>query len=144
MHRPTSLDQEQIERLRDDILDSIDEELEMEVDDGSDVSATQRRTYFRELLRLQGELVKLQDWVVASKQRVVILFEVVMPQAKAVSSNALPNDSIHAYAAFPRCLHPTTANAHSGTFNATWHTCPRLAKLCCLTEAGTTARVLNA
>jgi polyphosphate kinase 2 len=31
--------------------------------------------YFRELLRLQGELVKLQDWVVATKQKVVILFE---------------------------------------------------------------------
>ena len=34
-----------------------------------------RASYFRELLRLQGELVKLQDWVVATKQKVVILFE---------------------------------------------------------------------
>lgn len=34
-----------------------------------------RAHYFRELLRLQGELVKLQDWVVANKQKVVILFE---------------------------------------------------------------------
>ena len=31
--------------------------------------------YFRELFRLQGELVKLQDWVAASRQKVVILFE---------------------------------------------------------------------
>ena len=75
MKRPALLDQEQLQRLRDDILDSIDEELEMEVDDGCDVSPSERRIYFRELLRLQGELVKLQDWVVAHKHRVVVLFE---------------------------------------------------------------------
>ena len=34
-----------------------------------------RKIYFRELLRLQGELVKLQDWVQHSKQKVVVLFE---------------------------------------------------------------------
>ena len=34
-----------------------------------------RRLYFRELLRLQGELVKLQDWVVSQKLKVVVLFE---------------------------------------------------------------------
>jgi polyphosphate kinase 2 len=31
--------------------------------------------YFRELFRLQGELVKLQDWVVQTGHKVVILFE---------------------------------------------------------------------
>ena len=34
-----------------------------------------RRIYFQQLFRLQGELVKLQDWVVASGQKVLILFE---------------------------------------------------------------------
>src|SRR5215831_1152898 len=34
-----------------------------------------RRVYFRELFRLQGELVKLQDWVVEQKLKVVVLFE---------------------------------------------------------------------
>ena len=34
-----------------------------------------RRQYFSELFRLQAELVKLQDWVVATGQKVVILFE---------------------------------------------------------------------
>ena len=32
-------------------------------------------TYFQQLFRLQGELVKLQDWVAATRQKVVILFE---------------------------------------------------------------------
>ena len=34
-----------------------------------------RRQYFSELFRLQAELVKLQDWVVATREKVVILFE---------------------------------------------------------------------
>lgn len=74
---PTDL---QIQRLREDLLDTMDEELELELDDRleettEENSGFSRQIYFRELLRLQGELVKLQDWVVATKQRVVILFE---------------------------------------------------------------------
>jgi len=38
-------------------------------------SALDRQTYFRELLRLQSELIKLQDWVVANNYKVVVLFE---------------------------------------------------------------------
>jgi polyphosphate kinase 2 len=53
----------------------LEEELELEVDDHPRVSAEERRQYFRELFRLQGELVKLQDWVVAHKLKVVVLFE---------------------------------------------------------------------
>lgn len=72
--------------IQADILDSFDEELEMEYDDarldglladlGENVpKGIDRRLYFRELLRLQGELVKLQDWVVSQKLKVVVLFE---------------------------------------------------------------------
>jgi polyphosphate kinase 2 len=34
-----------------------------------------RRVYFKELFRLQGELVKLQDWVQTQRLRVVVIFE---------------------------------------------------------------------
>jgi polyphosphate kinase 2 (PPK2 family) len=34
-----------------------------------------RAFYFRELLRLQGELVKLQDWIVTQGLKVVVIFE---------------------------------------------------------------------
>jgi polyphosphate kinase 2 len=74
-----------IRRIRSDLLDSFDEELEMEVEDRAftsadapgvtDESSVARHHYFRELFRLQGELVKLQDWVVASGHKVVVLFE---------------------------------------------------------------------
>ena len=70
-----------------ELEDSFDEELELELDDErvaaelrmiSDKkhkSSVDRRTYFRELLRLQAELVKLQDWVIHSRQQVVVIFE---------------------------------------------------------------------
>ncbi|HYW56603.1 MAG TPA: polyphosphate kinase 2 [Polaromonas sp.] len=75
-------------RIRNDLIDSYDEELEMELEDRSMAELTgeaspghsgadkeARRQYFRELFRLQGELVKLQDWVVSTGHKVVILFE---------------------------------------------------------------------
>jgi len=77
-----------MQRVRDDLIDSYDEELEMELDDRRFDAATgtplepytgdstdSRRRYFRELFRLQGELVKLQDWVQKSRHKVVIVFE---------------------------------------------------------------------
>ncbi len=80
----TSKNQEMAEwyrRAQEEILDSMDEELEMELDDdrlspdGDGQSEIPRNVYFRELFRLQGELVKLQDWVVANKLKVAVLFE---------------------------------------------------------------------
>lgn len=75
-------------RIERELLDSYDEELELELDDRrfdeigtgipqppGDDERGRRRRYFTELLRLQGELVKLQDWVAVNKRRVVILFE---------------------------------------------------------------------
>jgi polyphosphate kinase len=35
----------------------------------------ERRQYFRELFRMQGELVKLQEWVVANGHKLVVIFE---------------------------------------------------------------------
>jgi polyphosphate kinase 2 len=84
-----------MQRIEDDIVDGYDEELELELEDrlvddlgdrmpGTDgLAATPaaeqrsqaRRTYFRELFRLQGELVKLQDWVAHTGEKVVIVFE---------------------------------------------------------------------
>ena len=83
MTAKVEIDAVQMEKLRMDFLDSLDEEIETELEDRDDVAAllmrkehrSERLTYFRELLRLQSELVKLQDWVVTQKHRVVVLFE---------------------------------------------------------------------
>src|ERR1700685_1860746 len=71
------------DRLRDEVEDSFDEELEMSADDDSlaalsgkiTVLTPERERYFGELFRLQGELVKLQDWVVHEKLKLVVIFE---------------------------------------------------------------------
>jgi polyphosphate kinase len=72
------------ERVRQDLIDSADEELELELDDhgldglfeaSADQDTLDRKVYFKELFRLQGELVKLQDWVHHHKKKVVVLFE---------------------------------------------------------------------
>lgn len=78
-----------MERIKDDLLDSYDEELELELEDHFDEGSyaesadpseqearrLARRTYFKELFRLQTELVKLQDWVADSGHKVVVIFE---------------------------------------------------------------------
>jgi polyphosphate kinase len=81
----TPIDNEELlRRLSQDLIDGYDEELELEIEDRDTPKGTALRTdderkarhaYFQELFRLQAELVKLQDWVVASGQKVVILFE---------------------------------------------------------------------
>lgn len=77
---------ELIRRMSRDLADSYDEELEMEVEDrvhleglqpAADAAAERayRLRYFNDLFRLQAELVKLQDWVVDRREKVVIIFE---------------------------------------------------------------------
>ncbi len=70
-----------------ELQDDFDEELELELDDERiseemraitgvrRTSSLERRTYFRELFRLQTELIRLQDWVAHTRQKVVVLFE---------------------------------------------------------------------
>jgi len=74
-------------RIDAEIVDSFDEELEMEIDDERlakvldglaerpEPETFERQVYFKELFRLQYELVKLQDWVFEQKLRIVVVFE---------------------------------------------------------------------
>ncbi|WP_426314220.1 polyphosphate kinase 2 [Methylobacterium fujisawaense] len=73
-----------LEAIRRDLADSYDEEVELGLEeerldrlavDGAQPERLDRKVYFRELLRLQHELVRLQDWVQERKLRVVVLFE---------------------------------------------------------------------
>ena len=75
-----------VKRIERDLIDGLDEELELEIEDrterdvlaegeSADGERATRVAYFRELFRLQRELVKLQDWVATEGRKVVILFE---------------------------------------------------------------------
>jgi polyphosphate kinase 2 (PPK2 family) len=114
-------------RVRSEQVDSFDEELEMELDDerlkylldessnppGSDT--LDRGLYFKELFRLQGELVKLQDWVVQKKLKVVVIFE---GRDSAGKGGAIKRRT-RACAASPHFRRRTSESERSGTSSAT-------------------------
>ena len=77
-----------IKRVHRELIDDYDEELEMERDDWEKLSPDAplrplkhdsdrdaRNHYFKELFRLQGELVKMHDWIVETGHRLVIVCE---------------------------------------------------------------------
>jgi len=77
-----------IARAHREMVDSFDEELELEVEDrrvkpGKEPhtleeyadQSIERHKYFRELFRLQHELVKMQEWVMKTGYKLVVLFE---------------------------------------------------------------------
>ena len=85
-----------MQRIYHELIDHSDEELELELAEDAEhldelfdealpdsPGKAARRRYFRELFRLQGELVKLQSWVVKTGHKVVILFEGRDPPARA-------------------------------------------------------------
>ncbi|TDH34992.1 polyphosphate kinase 2 [Pseudohoeflea suaedae] len=73
--------------LEVELEDTLDEDYEIELEDAilsmeirkiydrAHGETMPRRQYFQALLKLQAELIKLQDWVIHHKKRVVVLFE---------------------------------------------------------------------
>jgi polyphosphate kinase 2 len=73
--------------LEAELADALDEDYELELSEPAlsmEIRRIYRRThppslpratYFRELLRLQAELIKLHDWVAATGEKIVVIFE---------------------------------------------------------------------
>jgi len=73
--------------LKAELADSLDEEFELDLEDAvlsreiariykdSHPDMIDRRAYFEALIRLQAELIRLQDWVQHTRQKVVVIFE---------------------------------------------------------------------
>ena len=143
-----TLDDELYRRISRDLLDSYDEELEMEIEDrhplpdapqgaGADAERNYRRRYFGELLRLQAELVKFQDWVLATGQKVVILFEGrdaagkggaikritqrLNPRVCRVVALPAPNDRERTQWYFQRYITHLPANGEIVLFDRSWY-----------------------
>ena len=145
----SSLDPEDLmRRISRDLADGYDEELEMEIEDhhpvpgerpavDDDASKEYRRYYFHELFRLQAELVKLQDWVVAARERVVILFEGrdaagkggvikrisqrLNPRVCRVVALPAPNDREHTQWYFQRYVAHLPACGEIVLFDRSWY-----------------------
>ncbi len=116
--------------IRRELIDSVDEELEMELDDARAAEFAEliehkaarntidRNLYFNELFRLQGELVKLQDWVVNQKLKIVVIFEGRDAAGKGGVIKRITqrlNPRICRVAALPA---PSRARAHAMVFPA--------------------------
>lgn len=73
--------------LKAELDDEFDEDFELELSESvlslelrkvykkQDADTLDRRTYFTELIKLQAELIKLQDWVEHHGEKVVVIFE---------------------------------------------------------------------
>jgi polyphosphate kinase 2 len=85
---PSTDEAKLMRRVHRELIDDYDEELEMEREDWEklapgdqlrplkhDMDREARNHYFKELFRLQGELVKMHDWVVETGHRIVIVCE---------------------------------------------------------------------
>ncbi|MBU2889191.1 MULTISPECIES: polyphosphate kinase 2 [Celeribacter] len=82
-----SFDKDAQDWLEAELADTLDEEWEIELEDSilsreikkiymkEHPDILDRSVYFRELLRLQAELIKLHDWVEQTGQKIVVLFE---------------------------------------------------------------------
>ncbi len=136
-----------MQRIARDLMDSYDEEIELEIEDriidgeagASPVVGDKaaRQAYFTELFRLQGELVKLQDWVQHSKQKVVILFEGrdaagkggvikritqrLNPRVARVAALPAPNDRERTQWYFQRYISHLPAAGEMVLFDRSWY-----------------------
>ncbi|HET7880222.1 MAG TPA: polyphosphate kinase 2, partial [Acetobacteraceae bacterium] len=135
--------------LQLELEDDFDEELEQELDDRRVPaelrrlqqvhrdSAIDRGTYFRELLRLQAELVKFQDWIVHQGLKVVVLFEGrdsagkggaikritqrVNPRTCRVVALPAPSDRERTQWDFQRYVHNLPAAGEIVLFDRSWY-----------------------
>ena len=76
-----------VDWLEAELAEALDEDLELEMSEPAmslqvrrlyekaRPSSISRETYFRELLRLQAELINLQDWVIHTGAKLLVIFE---------------------------------------------------------------------
>jgi Polyphosphate kinase 2 (PPK2) len=145
----TKKNEQIIQRICEELKDSYDEELELEHDDQNtdeihallatetDEYRENRRVYFRELFRMQAELVKLQDWIVKTGKKVVILFEGrdaagkggvikritqrLNPRVCRVAALAAPNDREKTQWYFQRFIAHLPAAGEIVLFDRSWY-----------------------
>ncbi len=132
------------QRLSEEAMDAYDEFIELEIDDASEPGnadpeqgALNRGLYFRELLRLQAELVKLQDWIQYTKEKVVVVFEGrdsagkggvikritqrLNPRVVRVAALPAPNDRERTQWYFQRYVSHLPAGGEMVLFDRSWY-----------------------
>lgn len=139
------------QRIRQEALDDRDEELELDWQELYDLDGLRadtlenfeqhllRQRYFGELFRLQGELVKLQNWVVKTGHKLVVLFEGRDAAGKGGVIKRITqrlNPRVCRVAALPA---PNDRERTQWYFQRYVSHLPAAGRSCCSTAAGTTA-----
>jgi polyphosphate kinase 2 len=125
-HNP--LDADTLRRLQDDVIDSYDEELELEVDDRildgpsgqSDEARESRRVYFRELFRLQGELFEGRD-AAGKGGAIKRITQRLNPRVCRVAALPAPNDREKTQWYFQRFVSHLPAAGEIVLFDRSWY-----------------------
>ena len=140
---------DELDFIRDDTyveeleLDLLEQELEHRVP-GASEHALDRKIYFSELFRLQRELVKLQDWVVDRKLKVVVLFEGRDAAGKGGVIKRISQRLNPRVCRTVALIAPNEREKSQWYSSATSLTCPPAARSCCSIAAGTTAPASSA
>ena len=144
-------DNTSFEWLEAELQDTLDEDFEIEFAEpmlsmelrkiyrAQHPEMLDRKVYFRNLLRLQAELIKVQDWVQHTGAKVCILFE----GRDSAGKGGVIKRITQRLNPWP-CPRPAVANKASGISSATCRICQLRARSSCLTALGTTAPVSNA
>ncbi len=138
--------------LEAELADSRDEDVEMELEDATlseeiariyrreHPDQIDRRVYFRELLRLQSELIRLQSWVQHHREKIVVIFEGRDSAGKGGAIKRITqrlNPRVARTVALPA---RQTGKRRNGTSSAMCPTCRRGERSSCSIAVGTTAR----
>ena len=135
--------------LEAELQDTLDEDIEIEMEDAilsaeikriyreNHPDQMDRKLYFQELLRLQSELIRLQDWVARSGEKVVVLFEGrdsagkggvikritqrLNPRVVRVAALPAPNDRERTQWYFQRYVSHLPAGGEMVLFDRSWY-----------------------
>ncbi|OWK18556.1 hypothetical protein AJ88_06735 [Mesorhizobium amorphae CCBAU 01583] len=137
--------------LKAELADTLDEDYELEMSEpalsmeiakiykNAHPPSIDRMQYFRDLISLQSELIKLQSWVAYHKKKVVVVFEGRDSAGRAASSSASPSGSTRAFAASSHFRRRPSARNRNGISSVMSRICRPAARSCCSTAPGITA-----
>lgn len=138
--------------LEAELADTLDEDYELEMSEpalsmeiakiykNSHPPSIDRMQYFRDLITLQSELIKLQSWVAYHKKKLVVIFEGRDSAGKGGVIKRITqrlNPRICRVVALPA---PTEREKSQWYFQRYVPHLPAAARSCCSTAHGTTAR----
>ena len=136
-----------------ELADTLDEDYELELSEPAlrgeirkiynktHPPTIERTQYFRELLSLQAELIKLQDWVHHTKAKIIVIFE---GRDAAGKGGVIKRITQRLNPRLCRVVAPPNARRASGISNGICRICLPAAKSCCSTARGTIALAWNA